>query len=281
MLVNCAMPEKIAVHHTAFVTAYFRASNTELSGDIYADMWTDESTRDHALNYVSAVSEYEPMAHCLRNRFILDLLTSLYAEEKLGVLINFGSGFSMYPYLLPDAIEHIEIDLPHLVDYKKEKLNTWVAQGRLPHRNISFMGQDFTSSLDQLPDGILKLKSGKPSFILLEGVVFFLNRESTLNLMELFGRIQQTGEMLGSVSFCAEEESNPAFKLLISYMKENWDPVSPFQYQTMEKEDYKAIPGYHLVHDKDTISEAAKYIPGALGEREKLLNEHFYILKKD
>lgn len=85
----------------------------------------------------------------MRNRYFLDTLKGLIQKQEIEVLINFGSGFSMYPFLLDENILHIEIDQPEIVDYKKRQLQEWQIKNILPKRNIHFIGVDFSINYQQ------------------------------------------------------------------------------------------------------------------------------------
>lgn len=111
------MDENIEIFETAFVTADFRAHDTSLSKDIYAHLWSTKRTKEYKNEYVNSVSKYEPLAHCLRNRFFLDKIKILHTKKDIEILINFGCGFSMYPFLLPKNLLHIEIDMPNSISF--------------------------------------------------------------------------------------------------------------------------------------------------------------------
>jgi len=115
------MKNAIEIQETAFVTAAYRASNEALSKDNYSNYWNNPKTDEWIKNYVKKVSIEEPFVHCLRNRFFYETIKELLEKEEIEVLINFGCGFSMYPFLLDEKLINIEIDQKSLIAYKKVK----------------------------------------------------------------------------------------------------------------------------------------------------------------
>ena len=275
------MKPKINIHETAFVTALFRMGDIALSKDRYAYLWSESSIDVHAKRYSKAVSSYEPYAHCLRNRYFYDTLKKLITQNRIEVLINFGCGFSMYPYLLANSLHYIEIDKSDVVAHKKEMTTIWEGEGKLPARNISYLEADFNlSSQDKLYEQIMALKNGRKSFILLEGVLFFLGKDDKKRLFELFGKLQEPDEYLGSVSFLPKLEKQFVFKKLIDYVEGNLEKNERFQYQTVADEFYLNLKGYELIDHQDTLSLSAYYEPKRILPKEEVLNEHMYLLKK-
>jgi len=162
------MKKDLEIYETAFVTSSFRASNTKVSKDTYAHLWANEKTNTHAKAYAEAVSKYEPEAHCLRNRYFYQTIKDLFEKNEIELVINFGAGFSMYPFLLPKALEHIEIDQENIVTYKQDKIASWIEQGKLPQRNISYISANFNDrNLGSLYSSIQKIQKDKSSFLLL------------------------------------------------------------------------------------------------------------------
>lgn len=270
------------VHETAFVTCAFRSMHEELSGDSYAHLWTDRKTKQLSESYLNAVTPEESAAHSLRNRFYLDTISNLYRNGSVEILINFGCGFSMYPFLLPETLRHIEIDLPHLIDYKKEKIANWQKEGRLPHRDISYIRCDFATDFEsELLHTIRSLKGHAPCFILLEGVLFFLDEKGTDTLFSLFHALQGPGDSIGSVSFRKEDTRNTAFSKLLKFMKEvSGAGDMPVQFQTVEDEYYSSLPNYEVTTHQDFFSLAKHYGYRPSSPPDMTINEQFYHLTR-
>lgn len=263
------------------VTAAFRAMDEALSKDGFAHLWSSDSVLGYARRYSTEVSAYEPHAHCLRNRYFYDQLNQFVTEEKIEMLINFGCGFSMYPFILPASLRHIEIDLPEVIAYKQKHIVSWQQNGTLPPRDIQYLSTDFNKENDpKFLSCLKKLIGDSSTFILLEGVLFFINREDTLRLFSMFSKLQQEGDLIGSVSFRPELEKRGIFGKLASFVEGNLNKNQQFTYQTVADEFYKKLPDYQLKDHQDTMGLNLKYSPEKAMHEEDVLIEHMYILEK-
>ncbi|WBL21358.1 class I SAM-dependent methyltransferase [Zunongwangia sp. HRR-M8] len=274
-------PKNIGVHETAFVTSAFRATDKNLSQDTFAQLWQNSKTDKWIAEYLKQVSSEEPFTHCLRNRYFLDEINALVQKNEIDVLINFGSGFSMYPFLIDKKLLHIEIDKPEIVTYKKQKLEHWQQKDVLPKRNIHFIGVDFTSEYKSgLITKLNTIKGNRPCFILIEGVLFFLNRAETNGLFQLFNTIQNSGDYIGSASFQETIKDTQAFKNLLRFFNLKVAKTSEDDYQTIDDRYYTSVPNYSLIDQQDYFSLSEKYDHKVIEEKTLILNENFYLLKK-
>jgi O-methyltransferase involved in polyketide biosynthesis len=273
--------QKINIHETAFVTAAFRAGNSSLSKDVFARLWANEVTDSHADRYCRNVSLHEAIAHCLRNRYFFDTLEKLIIAERIEVMVNFGCGFSMYPYLLSNSVRYVEIDTANVTRYKMERTRSWQREGVLPERDVHFVEADFNSpTLEELFQTLEPLVKNRRSFFLLEGVLFFLGRQDTANLFDLFRRLQRGGDYLGSVSFRPSLEETTVFQKLIDFVEGNLEKNQQFNYQTLPDEFYLKLPDYQLADHQDTLSLLERYVPGEELPEDEVLNEHMYLLQR-
>ena len=276
------MKKKLEVQETAFVISIFRASNEQLSKDIFAKMWHNSQSEILSKNLINNVSKYEPITHCLRNRYFYETIKGLIEKNKIEVLINFGCGFSMYPFLLDKNLTYIEIDKPDVIEHKKEIVKIRQSENVLPERNIHFISSDFESGYEtKLLTEILKIKKDKPSFILLEGVLFFLTKQEAKITFNLFNNIQAKGDFIGSVSYQKKMEYSPAFKKLLALFKRNLTLGQHFNYLTLSDDFYHDQKNYSLVDYQNYYSLSKVFSPkNAIDPQEDILNESMYLLQK-
>jgi len=271
----------IQIHETAFFTSSFRAFNEALSGDKYAKLWLNPKTDAWIQEYLTEVSSEETYTHCLRNRFFLETIKDLAASKQIEVLINFGSGFSMYPFLLDESLIHIEIDKPEIVNYKASKIEEWQNEKKLPKRDLHFVGVDFSEDYKtKLLEQIQQIKGDKPCFILIEGVLFFLDKAETDGLFSFFNLIQTDGDYVGSASFQDDLKSSTAFKRLLRFLNKKVSKTSESDYLTLQDSYYKSLPDYNLKDHQDYFSLSKTYNNTIHLKPDLILNEHFYVLKK-
>lgn len=273
--------KNIEIHETAFLTSTLRSFNENLSQDYFAKLWCNPKSDKWVKEYLDLVSSEETNAHCLRNRYYLDTIKKLIDDNQIEVLINFGCGFSMYPFLLDEKLINIEIDKPEIIDYKKSKIENWQKTNTLPKRNIHYIAVDFSEDykLDLLSQ-ISSIKNNKPCFILIEGVLFFLDREETDNLFNFFNVIQKPGDFIGSVSFQDTLKESLAFQKLLHFLDQIVSKTKDSDYQTVEDEYYRSKPAYRLIDHQDYFSLSTKYGNEIQLDKELILNENFYLLKK-
>ena len=273
--------DHIEIHETAFVTSAFRATDVSLSRDHFAYLWNNPKTEKWVEEYLTKVSSEETFTHCLRNRYFLDKIKENVIKNGIEVLINFGAGFSMYPFLLDPKIIHIEIDKPEIVGYKKNKIEQWQKEDILPKRNLHFVGVDFSTAYKEgLLAAINSIKNKKKSFILIEGVLFFLDREETDSLFQLFNLLQDTGDIIGSASFRDNLKQTLAFERLLDFFGEKVSKTKASDYQTIQDSYYREISGYSLVDHQDYFSLSKTYDHKISLQKELILNENFYLLQK-
>lgn len=275
------MKDALQIHETAFVTATYRASDEALSKDVYSSYWKNEKTDQWIANYLENVSPEESFTHCLRNRYFYEVIKGLKAEHQIEVLINFGCGFSMYPFLFEDDLIHIEIDQQDVISYKKQEVQNLIASGKLPKREIHYIAKDFNLEKEELTAEIKSITKGRPSFVLIEGVLFFLSKSVADELFALIREIQTPGSYLGSVSFLDEIEQTDVFQRLIDSFNKDMNLEGEFNYLTLPTRYYESLPSYDLIEHEDYVSLSKQYSPNKIIEDgNSILNEHMYLLKR-
>lgn len=273
--------KNIEIHETAFLTSTLRSLNEDLSQDYFAKLWRNTKSDKWIKKYLDLVSSEETNTHCLRNRYFLDTIKKLVDDNDVEVLVNFGCGFSMYPFLMDERLIHIEIDKPEIIDYKKSKLMNWQKTNTLPKRNIHFIAVDFSEDYKQdLLTKIFSIKNNKSCFILIEGVLFFLDRKETDMLFDFFNMIQKPGDFIGSVSFQDTLKESLAFRKLMAFLNQIVSKTKESDYQTIADDYYRSQPTYQLIDHQDYFSLSAKYGNVIQLNKEDILNENFYLLKK-
>lgn len=274
------MSDKIKVQDTAFMTSSFRASNSELSKDKFAELWSTTHSQHWGQRYAERVSKYEPYAHCLRNRFFYETLNGLINAEKIDTIINFGCGYSMYPYLLPEHIKHIEIDKKSVVKHKQSQTDEWIADDILPERDVTRIGVNFSKPYeDKLRKKLEALTENSKTFILLEGVLFFLDIDAANRLFEFFETIQKKDDYIGSVSFQTPLAETEVFKKMLEFSTGHAN--RDFNHLALDDSYYRNLANYTLENREDFYTLASTYDnKNLIAEQKQILNEQMYLLRK-
>ncbi|SEL92483.1 Leucine carboxyl methyltransferase [Aquimarina amphilecti] len=270
------------IHETAFIVSTYRSYHENISKDIYAKLWNNSKTEALIPSIMESVSKKEAILHSLRNRFFHESLQSFFDNNKGGTLINFGAGFSMYQFMLNDNVSTIEIDKKDIIEYKKSKINLWTKEGKLPKRNIQYLSLDFNlDSEETMINSLKKLITSQPTFIILEGVLFFLNQKITNKLFRVFKKIQNTNDIVGSVSYLPEIENTKVYKRLLNYFDSNNDTNDSFNHQTIPNSYYRNLDGYSLKKHIDEYNLSKIYTPELdIKDKNQILNENMYLLER-
>ncbi|NND53126.1 MAG: adenosine deaminase, partial [Flavobacteriaceae bacterium] len=226
------------------------------------------------------VSGDEALTHCLRNRYFYEKINSALQRNEIEVLINFGCGFSMYPYLLSEGLIHIEIDKPDVISHKQEKINSYLSDYKLPNRNVHYLSTDFSLNYElQLGHEIRTITEDRSTFILLEGVLFFLNQKETIRLFDFFSKIQNPNDFIGSVSYNESIRESKVFNRLVSFFKNEVASSDHFDYQILPDEFYENMDNYNLIDHQDYYNLINQYA-SEQSFQDEVLNEQLYLLKK-
>jgi len=272
---------EIFVHDTAFVIAYYRAQQLEVSQDPYASLWLRPGLDKWADEFAAEVSEYDQLLHCLRNRFFYSELGTLWPTEENILFLNMGAGFSMYPYVLPNKIQTIELDFEEIALYKSEKTSAFTRENLLPKRSVEHWNVDITDSQSQA-ELLQKLQVYRDykKVILIEGVFFFLTEAQIDSVLSFCSDLLTPGDLLMCVSFHNEQKETAVFKRLIQYFAEVLKSESnPFS--TLPHSYYEKLKGFELIKQSSSweLGQTLKVLPENVLVTE-VLNEHFYILER-
>jgi O-methyltransferase involved in polyketide biosynthesis len=129
---------------------------------------------------------------------------------------------------------------------------------------------------------LVTLIDGRPSFFILEGVLYFLSKEVTHRLFDALAAIQVRGSLLGCVSFLPEAmETEVQVRLNTFFDKYNLAGDS-FSHQMLSHESYHNRNGYRLLEHQDYMTLGKKYAPDlATYSKSEILNENMYLLVRE
>jgi len=253
---------------TAAWMAGCRASQPEISLDIFANLWLDDPAREKYKEYVTEVSPTEDICLSLRNRFFLKCIGEYLSNYANGTFINLGAGFSSLSWLLPANHNYIEIDCQNNIRTKRRLVDQLVTRGQLPERNLQFISCDL-SDLEQINILIKKLHrliNHKKCFLLMEGLLYYLPTSANA-LLKLADEILFPGSQLGVVTWDPGTFNYPVFKRFCQFMQEKGRPVPKFvyhdpvqiasraRYKLVRQTNYKELSGFSLKSRDDVFWE--------------------------
>lgn len=235
------------ISESAFLVNESRARRVELSRDLYAHLWVSEETRRLWDAFCAEVYPHDEIELGLRNRFFLERLDSFVAADPGAVFVNVGAGFTSYPFLTSIECRCFEVDYPHVIDYKRGKVLSWQAAGILPQRDVDFVGVDLNDEGDRgrLEEALLPATSGVPSFILMEGITYYLERDLLDALFGMCEALQEKGSALAFDFWTPGSASHPVFRRFEKFCAERFGHRAE-RYSFLDAAEVRSIPGYQV-----------------------------------
>lgn len=267
---------------TAFLTNESRARMVELSQDTYAYLWVTPKTKKIWEDFSKAVYPYDDLELSIRNRYFLERLKKFVSSHEKPLFVNVGAGFTSYPFLIDATFQTIEIDLRHVIEFKASKIQQWQKEGVLPKKEVELFPYDLRNmqELDRLGKQLPSWIRGKPSFILLEGISYYLEMPFLLRLLEMFKNNQQQGSQIGLEYWKPEIKNHPVFLRLQEYFKVNFGYENR-EYNLFGLEFIKTIPGYRIAEITDTAEQEKIYSRTSIIKNyEQILPTDFSILER-
>lgn len=238
---------------TAFVVNVSRSGKVMLSKDIYAKLWTTEEAVSLYNELRKSVYEYDDLFISLRHRFFLEKQKEFIKTHNRPAIINIGSGFTNYPYLLEGSFEYVEIDLENIINYKKEAIERFMKQDLLPFRDIYYYPIDLNNVIDReymrsKLNGAIA--STNRSMVIMEGLTFFLDEKVLDFIFQLLGSTMKKGSEIIFDFWEPDALTYPVLQKLKTYLKER------FGY---EQKEYFLFDKNYIESKKDfVISEIKK-----------------------
>ena len=271
------------VHDSALIVNSFRARRSLLSGDPYAPLWITEESESWADQYAQQVGKTEILVHALRHRFFLNTLKQFILKNPDGVFINIGAGFTNYPYLISSETCCCEIDTEANIVFKQEKLADLERKGQIPQRQLDFFTVNNLNKSEEIDSLISILKNwvdGRASFILFEGVFFYLKLEAISYFFATLATLQKKGDQVACTSFRPEECHKLMFHRLIDYCQKGYRMME-FTPTTIPPSFYNQLSGYTLISHQNYYDLGEQFIViNELDNTNKVLEEDVYILEK-
>ena len=271
------------VDASAHVVNCFRAKYTNISLDNFAHLWVSKPAEKLANRYLQEVGKSEDIAHCLRHRFFLERLQEFSIQATNGVFINIGAGFTNYPYLINTPIPSCEVDKPNVIKSKQQRVKKLQSSQRLPERDILFIPtKDLNKSSEnkKLFNSLSQWIASRQSFVLMEGLLYWLSQDSVNSLFKHLQQTQTTGSLLALNAFKPSEASKAMFHRLRRFSEKDYG-IGNLSPNTLSETFHENLLGYKLI-DRANYINLSKQIDEAkeLGNKDSVLEEDCYLLRK-
>jgi O-methyltransferase involved in polyketide biosynthesis len=271
-----------SITDSAFLVNESRSRRVDISKDIYASLWINESTNKLWNDFYSEVYTFDDIQISLRNRFFLEHLKLFIDESTNPVFVNIGAGFTSYPFLVSKDCKFIEIDLPNVINYKQGKIKKFIENGDLPNRAITFLSADICNKIDlmNLKESLIHLPDCTSSFLLLEGISYFLNRQRLNQLFNMVSELQTFNSILAFDFWKTSDADHPILKKLMRFFSDRFG-FDNQKYNLIDLDFFQKLKGYKLIESTD-IQELEKIYTedNFLSDNNKILPEYYIIFKK-
>lgn len=267
---------------SAFLVNVSRARRVDISQDVYAHLWVTPESSHLWDEYASEVYPYDDIELGLRNRFFLEAFREFVRAVDRPVCVNIASGFTSYPFLVEANCRWIEVDLEPVISFKRRQVASWVRDGTLPDRNIQYLPSDLRqiAQRTRLQRHLKEMIGEDPSFILFEGISYYLDGETQSGLGTMCTTIQKTGSRLACDFWDHLLAENPTFQRLIQFFSSRFGYATS-GYSFLEPEWFHHIPGYTVVRESDiqTLEEVVLQT-SFLKDSDAIIPEHYVIMQK-
>lgn len=271
------------ISDTAFLVAESRARRADVSRDVYAKHWIPIEKRSAVAalwdDFSREVYPHDDLELAIRNRFFLERIERFAATHADAAFVNVGAGLSSYPFLLEREMTCFECDLPHVIAFKQERIERLVNQGLLPPRPVAFMALDASQ-----PEGQDRLRvllettlSKRPTFLLLEGLSYYLSFPALHGLFGLFRDGQRSGSQLAFDYWMPDLLQHAVFVRLQEFFAKRFGFGSD-GYSLFDTDRIRALPGYRIVELSDAARSEAEYCSTKVLENAGAILPENYVL---
>jgi methyltransferase (TIGR00027 family) len=176
------------VSDTAFLVAGFRALESERPRPLFRDPLAARLAGEHGKKILATVPKtfgVSPWLVAIRTVTIDDLIAKAITDG-VDTVLNLGAGLDTRPYrmALPPALRWIEVDYPHVIGLKEERLADEVPCCRLDRVKLDLTDRDARRTfLAEAASGAAKV------LVLTEGVTPYLAEAEVADLADDLRRI--------------------------------------------------------------------------------------------
>jgi len=276
------------IHHdvsgTAFVVNYSRSRMEKISQDRFAHLWV---TRESIMLWKELVQNVYPnddLNVSLRNRFYLETLRQFLHKQKFlrPVAVNIASGFTSYPYLIDDKCTFLEFDLPAIMEYKKQTVTKWMQEKKLPVRPVHYFPVDLNDAKQRcvIKEELQTAIGNSPSFVILEGVTYYLKRDVLLDLISILGEVQTRGSVIALDYWKPDAMNYPVMVRLKDFFDRKFGNMGT-RWFLYDKKFFRDTGKYTITESEDIAALEVKYSPTRLFQgADNKIPVYFSVLEK-
>ncbi|MEZ0393200.1 MAG: class I SAM-dependent methyltransferase [Pseudobdellovibrionaceae bacterium] len=171
------------VSDTSFWVAFYRALESDRPDAIFQDPYARLLVGDSAGDIKSLRSDVTKWTQwtVVMRTYIIDQMISDLISKGVTTFLNIGAGLDSRPYRmnLPADVQWIEVDFPHVIEHKKNRLQNETPKCQLKRVSLDLSDRPARQAL------FAELGKDSPTIaVLTEGVLPYLTQEQVSNLSE-------------------------------------------------------------------------------------------------
>lgn len=168
------------VSDTAFWVAAYRAIEDKRDDALFKDPFAQILTQEKGHNIAKSISssQYADWTVIIRTIVIDNMLEKLI-QEGIDTVVNLGAGLDTRPYRLklPPSLRWVEVDYPHIIQFKEEKLKEAKSTCQLERVALDLANKNERQNFFQKINS-----SAKKVAVLTEGVIPYLTQNQVQDL---------------------------------------------------------------------------------------------------
>lgn len=274
------------ISDTAFLVNESRARCPNVSLDDYARHWVPPDSRERVRqlwdDFTREVYPHDALELAVRNRFFLDHLRRTAGSDEDAVFVNLGAGFTSYPYLMEPGVPCIEVDFPHVVVLKRARAEALRARSVLPPRRVEYFAADLGDAEHRagLRRFLAERIDGRRSYVLLEGVSYYLSKTALESVIGLARDAQVPGSVFAFDFWKPEIVDSAVFTRLQAFFARRFD-YPPQRYNLFGLPSIEAVARYRPLLVSDVVEQERVYAGSTvLSETDEVLLESYALLER-
>ena len=168
------------VSDTSRWIAAYRAQETARPDAVFKDPLAERLVGDRGMEMIRATPNTGNMAFAMVIRTTaIDKLILSTIDLGIDTVINLGAGLDTRPYRmrLPSTLKWIEVDFPHLIEYKNE-----VLKNETPVCALQRIAADLSIEMERLELFMRLDNNTRKALIITEGVIAYLTNDQAAQL---------------------------------------------------------------------------------------------------
>jgi methyltransferase (TIGR00027 family) len=239
------------ISDTAKWVAVFRADETKRADAVFKDPFAEKLAGESGRQMLESIqfSKQNSWSFVART-YLFDELIKAHITEGYEMVLNLAAGLDTRPYRmdLPGSLNWVEIDLPEIIEYKKQILSN-----ETPKCKLETISMNLSDREERMKLFNHLAQENKKTLIILEGLIIYLTNEEVQSLAK---------DLSAPFNFrrLAVDLASPA--LLSMLQKEMGSPLNkagaPLKFAPEEGEEFFVQCGWKPVETFSLLKTAAK-----------------------